>query len=100
MTAIAAITAIVAIIAIEATTVEIDLIMGLIATALTTIIARIPEIHASFARNHIVVPRSIHRRNKTLKRLDLRLKTSVDSPTRPVDPVTSRNVLLVPIYSI
>jgi hypothetical protein len=51
MTAIAATIAIVAIIAIEATIVEIDLIIGLIATDLTAIIVQIPENHASFARD-------------------------------------------------
>ena len=44
-------TIIVATIAIEATTVEIDLIISLIATDLTAIIARILEIYALFARN-------------------------------------------------
>jgi hypothetical protein len=44
-------TIIVAIIAIEAIIVEIDLIIGLIATDLTAIIVQIPEIYTLFARD-------------------------------------------------
>ena len=44
-------TAIVAIIAIKATIVEIDLIIGLIATDSIAIIVQIPEIYALFARD-------------------------------------------------
>jgi hypothetical protein len=41
----------VAIIAIEAIIVEIDLIIGLIATDSTAIIVQIPEIHTLFAKD-------------------------------------------------
>ena len=68
-------------------------------TAITAIIIQIPEIYALFAKSQIAVLKSIRKRNRKQKRLDLRLKTSVDSPTRPVDPVTLRNDFLVPIYS-
>jgi hypothetical protein len=66
---------------------------------MTVIIIWIPEIHALFIKSQIAVPRSIRRRNKKQKRLDLGLKTSVNSLIRPVDPVTLRNDFLVPIYS-
>ena len=71
-----------------------------VATATTAMIVQIPEIHALFAKSQIAVPGSIRRRNRKQKRLDLGLKTSVDLPTRPVDPVTLRNDFLVLIYSI
>jgi hypothetical protein len=66
---------------------------------MTAIIIWIPEIHASFIKSQIAIPRGIRRRNRKQKRLDLGLKTSVDSLIRPVDPVTLRNDFLVPIYS-
>ena len=34
------------------------------------------------------------------KRLDLKLKTLIDLQIRLADPITSKNALLVPIYSI
>jgi hypothetical protein len=86
--------------AIEAITVEIDLIMGLIAADSTATIVQILEIHASFARDQTADPRSIYRRNKMQKRLDLGLKTSVDLRIGLADPVTSKSVLLMPIYSM
>jgi hypothetical protein len=73
--------------------------MDPVVTAMTVMIIRIPEIHASFVKSQIAIPGSIRRRNRKQKRLDLGLKTLVDSPTRPVDPVTLRNDFLVPIYS-
>ena len=71
-----------------------------IATNSTTTIARILEIHASFARNQTADPTSIHKRNKALKKLDLRLKTSIDLQIKLAGPVTSRDDFLVHIYSI
>jgi len=71
-----------------------------VATAITAIIVQIPEIYALFAKSQIAVPRSIRRRNKKQKRHNLGLRTSVDLLTRPVDPVTSKNALLAPIYSM
>jgi hypothetical protein len=80
---------------------QIDLtVTDPVITAITTIIIRIPEIYALFAKSQIAVPRSIRKRNKKQKRHDLGLRTSVDLLTRPVDPVTSKNALLVLIYSI
>jgi hypothetical protein len=79
---------------------RIDLtVMDSVVTAMTAMIIWIPEIHASFIKSQIAVPGSIRRRNRKQKRLDLGLKTSVDSLIRPVDPVTLRNDFLVPIYS-
>ena len=63
-------------------------------------IVRIPEIHALFAKSQIAVLRSIRKKNRKQKRLDLGLKTLVDSLIRLVDPVTLRNDFLVLIYSI
>ena len=71
-----------------------------VATATTAMIVQIPEIHALFAKSQIAVPGSIRRRNRKQKRHDLGLRTSVDLLTRPVDPVTSKNASLAPIYSI
>jgi hypothetical protein len=51
----------------------------LVATDITTTIARIPEIYALFARNYIAVHKSILKRNKTLKRPDSSQGTLADS---------------------
>jgi hypothetical protein len=61
---------------------------------------RISETYALFIRNQIIVPRSIYRRNKTLKRHDLRLETLVDLIIRCVTPITLISTLLVYTYSI
>jgi hypothetical protein len=54
-----------------------------IATTATTV--QILEIHASFARSYTVVRRSIPKRNKTLKKLDLSPGTLTDLTTnRPL----------------
>jgi hypothetical protein len=40
---------------------KIDLTsIDLVVTAMTTIIIQIPEIHASFVRNHTIIPGSIY----------------------------------------
>ena len=64
--------------AIEAIIVEIDLVISLITTDLTITIVQILEIYTLFARDQIADLRSIYKRNKMQKRLDLRLKTSID----------------------
>jgi len=62
------------------TTIEIDLTnTDLVITATTAITIRIPETYALFVRNHIIVYRSICRRNKRQKRLNLSLGTLADS---------------------
>jgi hypothetical protein len=83
-------------------TVEIGLTnTGLVTvTATTAITIKIPETYALFARNRTVVLGSIHRRNRTLRRLDLGLETSVDLVERSATPVTSISTLLVHIYSM
>jgi hypothetical protein len=75
-------------------------IIALIAAATTAIIAQIPETHALFARNQTIVPRSIHQRNKMLRRLDLGLGTSISLALRPGAPVTLISTLLVHTYSM
>jgi hypothetical protein len=52
---------------------------NLVATATTIIAARILEIYALFARNHIIVYKSILKRNKMLKKPNSSLKTLADS---------------------
>jgi hypothetical protein len=69
-------------------------------TVITVRTIRISKTHASFIRNQTAVPRSIHRRNKTLKRPDLRLETLVNSVVKPVTPVTLISTLLVYTYSM
>jgi hypothetical protein len=72
-------------------------------TAMTIIIIRtirISKTYTLFIRNQIAIPRSIHRRNKTLKRPDLRLETLVNSMVKPVTPVTLISTLLIYTYSI
>ena len=64
-----------AIIAVEIGATDTDLV----ATATTVIAARILEIHILFARNYTIVYRSIRRRNKRQKRLDLNLRTLANS---------------------
>jgi hypothetical protein len=66
-------------------------------TILTTIDSITPVL---YARNPTAVYRSIRRRNKRQKRLDLRLGTLINFIVKPATPVTSTNALLVPIYSI
>jgi hypothetical protein len=51
---------------------------NLVATATTVIAARILEIYALFARNYIIIYRSIPKRNKILKKPDLSLETLAD----------------------
>ena len=53
-----------------------------------------------YARNPIAVYKSIRRRNKRQKRLDLRLRTLIDFIAKPATPATSTNALAEPIYSI
>jgi hypothetical protein len=85
-------------------TVKIDHIAATAITVATTVITvrtvRMSETHALSARNQIIVPRSIHRRNKTLKRHDLRLETLVDLAIRCATPVTLISTLLVYTYSM
>jgi hypothetical protein len=53
-----------------------------------------------YARNPITVYRSIRRRNKRQKRLDLRLRTLIDFIAKPATPATSTNALIKLIYSM
>jgi hypothetical protein len=69
-------------------------------TVITVRTVRISETYASSIRNQIAVPGSIYKRNKTLKRHDLRLETLVDLVIRYVTPVTLISTLLVCTYSI
>ncbi len=69
-------------------------------TIITVRTVRISETYALFVRNQVAIPRSIHRRNKTLKRHDLRLETLVDLVIRYVTPVTLISTLLVYTYSM
>jgi hypothetical protein len=69
-------------------------------TIITVRTIRMSETHALSVRNQIAVLRSIHRRNKTLKRHDLRLETLVDLVIRYATPVTLISTLLVYTYSI
>jgi hypothetical protein len=55
---------------IDPATAIIILATILVVTDIIATIARIPEIYASFARNHTTVYRSILKKNKTLKRPD------------------------------
>ena len=64
-----------AIIAVEIGATDIDLVI----TAITVIAARILEIYVLFTRNYTIVYRSICRRNKRQKRLDLNLRTLANS---------------------
>jgi hypothetical protein len=69
-------------------------------TIITVRTVRISETYALSVRNQITVPGSIHKRNKTLKRHDLRLETLVNSVIRYATPVTLISTLLVCTYSI
>jgi hypothetical protein len=69
-------------------------------TVITIRTVRISETHALFIRNQTAVPGSIYKRNKTLKRPNLRLETLIDSVVKPVTPVTLISTLLVYTYSI
>ena len=53
-----------------------------------------------YARNPIAVYKSICRKNKRQKRLDLRLRILIDFIVKLVTPATSTNALLVLIYSM
>ena len=53
-----------------------------------------------YARNPTTVYRSICRKNKRQKRLDLRLRTLIDFIAKPATLTTSTNALAKPIYSI
>jgi hypothetical protein len=53
-----------------------------------------------YARNPTAVYKSICRRNKRQKRLDLRLRTLIDLIVKPATPATSTNALIKLIYSI
>jgi hypothetical protein len=53
-----------------------------------------------YARNPTAVYRSIYRRSKRQKRLDLRLRTLIDFIAKTATPATSTNALAKPIYSI
>jgi hypothetical protein len=79
-------------------TVGISLIdINQVAIAIIATTAQILEIHALFARSHTIVRGSILRRNKTLRRLDLSLRTLTDSITnRPL----LANVLIQVISNI
>jgi hypothetical protein len=55
-------------------------------TVITIRTIRISKTHALFIRNQTAIPGSIYRRNKTLKRPDLRLETLVNSVIKPVTP--------------
>jgi hypothetical protein len=77
--------------------------MILVITAMTIITVRtirISKTYTLFIRNQTAVPRSIYKRNKTLKRPDLRLETLVNLVVKPVTPVTLISTLLVYTYSI
>jgi hypothetical protein len=69
-------------------------------TIITVRTIRISKTHTSFIRNQTTVPRSIYKRNKTLKRPDLRLETLVNSVVKPVTLMTLIRTLLVYTYSI
>jgi hypothetical protein len=69
-------------------------------TIITVRTVRISETYTLSIRNQITVPRSIYKRNKTLKRHDLRLETLVDLVIRYVTPVTLISILLVYTYNI
>jgi hypothetical protein len=66
-------------------------------TILTTIGSVTPVL---YTRNPIAVYGSICRRNKRQKRLDLGLRTLIDSMAKPAIPATSTNALVEPIYSM
>ena len=53
-----------------------------------------------YTRNPTAVYKSICRRNKRQKRLDLGLGTLIDFIAKPATPATSINALVEPIYSI
>jgi hypothetical protein len=53
---------------------------------------------ASYARDPTAAPGSIYRRNKRLRRLDLRVETSINLD--PETPATSINASVVLTYSI
>ena len=63
----------------------------------TTIGSVIPVL---YTRNPITVYRSICRRNKRQKRLDLGLRNLIDFIAKPATPATSTNALIELIYSI
>ena len=79
---------------------KIDLTSIDLATTITVILIRIPEIYALFARNYTIDPRSIHRRNKKLKRLDSILGTLISFLKRPKTLVILIDALLLYIYNI
>jgi hypothetical protein len=63
----------------------------------TTISNAIPVL---YTRNPTAVHRSIHRRNKRQKRLDLGPGTLTNFIAKPATPATSTNALVEPIYSM
>ena len=99
------ITAAIIIIGIHLTAMDLVTITAMIpvVTAMTIITVRtirISKTYALFIRNQTAVPRSIYRRNKTLKRPDSRLETLIDLVVKPVTPVTLISTLPVYTYSI
>ena len=69
-------------------------------TIITIKTIRISETYALFIRNQTAVPGSIYKRNKTLKRPDLRLETLINLVIKPVTPMTLISTLLVYTYNI
>jgi hypothetical protein len=67
---------------------------------ITIRIIRISKTYTLFIRNQTTIPGSIYKRNKTLKRPDLRLETLIDLVVKPITLVTLISTLLVYIYSI
>jgi hypothetical protein len=61
---------------------------------------RISKIYTLFIRNQITIPRSIYKRNKTLKRPNLGLKTLINLAVRLITPVTLISTLLIYTYNI
>jgi hypothetical protein len=99
------ITAIIIIIRIYLTIIDLVIITAiiLVITTMTIITIRtikISETYTLFIKNQTIIPRSIYKRNKTLKRPDLRLETLVNSVVKPVTPVTLISTLLVYTYNI
>ncbi len=72
--------------------VKIDLIAVItITVAIITIIIKtikISKTYALFTRNQIAVPKSIYKKNKTLKRHNLRLETLINLVIKYATPVT------------
>ena len=68
------------------------------ANTILTIIGSVTPV--LYARNPTAVYRSIRRRNKRQKRLDLGLRTLIDFIAKPATPATSTNALIELIYSM